>query len=622
MTDHIVDSSITYQSALPHQPSRDKSISSKKTTLKHQDKSIATGDTGDTGDTLENKGLPASPVGFLLPGTSGTGLYSDSKGVWLRAADKPEEPPIWICSPLKVVALTRTPDDEAWGRLLEFADPDGRKHEWACPLELLAGDGLEFRRILLSLGLRIAPSGKARQMLASYVQTYKVKDRAICTDTPGWHDGAFVLLDETIGQKSGERVLLQTTGEPPKMRQAGTVEEWRVNLGRYCEGNSRLILAVSMAFAGPMLAITGDESGGLNLVGSSSTGKTTALKVAASVWGGPEFLHRWRATDNGLEAVAQIHNDNLLILDELAQVDPRYAGEIAYMLANGTGKHRARRDGLARKAATWRLLFLSAGEIGIAAHMGEVGKRARAGQEVRLADIPADAGKGHGLFEELHGFPSGVALAEYLNEKAGKAYGTAGRVFVRGLVGIQASQLKERVEVLRADFLSSKVPPGADGQALRVASRLALIAASGELATTFTITGWAKGAAIKAAGTCFDAWLERRGGSGSQEQTAALAQVHYFIEAHGESRFTDLDSNSDRNIVNRAGFRRRTEAGIEYLVLPEVFKREVCAGFDYRLVARVLRDKGMLRIEDASHLTIKVRGIGRVYCIMEKLDEG
>jgi uncharacterized protein (DUF927 family) len=62
-----------------------------------------------------------------------------------------------------------------------------------------------------------------------------------------------------------------------------------------------------------------------------------------------------------LEAVAESHNDSLLCLDEISQVDSKEAGETAYMLANGHGKSRAQRDGSSRQAALWRLLFLSTG---------------------------------------------------------------------------------------------------------------------------------------------------------------------------------------------------------------------------------------------------------------------
>ena len=157
--------------------------------------------------------------------------------------------------------------------------------------------------------------------------------------------------------------------------------------------------------------------------------------------GGPEYLKRWRATANGLESVAAAHNDGLLILDELAQVEAREAGGIAYMLANGTGKHRAKRDGLAKPAASWRLLFLSAGEIGLADHMADAGKKAKAGQEVRLCDISADTGE-HGMFESLHSFPSGSAFADHLNHASGVVYGSPIRTFLNGLAAAPSDDVR------------------------------------------------------------------------------------------------------------------------------------------------------------------------------------
>ena len=361
---------------------------------------------------------------------------------------------MFICSPLRVTAMTRNADGEQWGRLLEFEDPDHRPHHWACPMELLASDGVEFRRVLASMGLIMAGGARARQHLMLYLQSAHVDTRAVCTDRTGWHGGVYVLPDDTLGA-SDERVLLQTLGEPPRMRQAGTAEAWRDQVGRLCAGNSRLIMAVCASFAAPLLALTGDESGGVHLVGASSTGKTTALRVAASVWGGNQYLKRWRATANGLEAIAQGHNDALLVLDELAQVSPHEAGEIAYMLANGSGKQRARRDGLARPASVWRVLFLSAGEVGLADHMAAVGKRAKAGQEVRLADVPVEGESGQGLFQELHGHPSGAALADALTEAVRAEHGTAAREYLRVLVENPHRELRQSIEAARAEFLAS-----------------------------------------------------------------------------------------------------------------------------------------------------------------------
>jgi putative DNA primase/helicase len=75
-----------------------------------------------------------------------------------------------------------------------------------------------------------------------------------------------------------------------------------------------------MAFASMLLHPANMESGGIHLVGLSSSGKTTVLRVAASVYGASNYLHRWRATTKGLEALAALRCDTLLILDELAQI--------------------------------------------------------------------------------------------------------------------------------------------------------------------------------------------------------------------------------------------------------------------------------------------------------------
>lgn len=588
--------------------------------------------TGVAGVWPDSTGAPADPGEEPGTGVAGVaalppGFEMKEDGLWYQPQPKDgeeEDPPkpVWVCSRLEVTAMTRTADGEEWGRLLEFKDPDGRHHRWACPMEALAGDGTQFRSALLSMGLGIAPSKRARDLLATYVQTANVEARAVCVDRTGWYNEVYVFPDCAVGE-SGERVLLQTLAEPPRLRQSGTGKEWRENVGALCSGNSRLVFAASTAFAAPLLDITRDESGGVHLVGPSSEGKTTALRVGASVSGGPEGVHRWRATANGLEAVARTHNDSLLVLDELGQVDPREAGEVAYMLANGSGKHRARRDGLSRRAAEWRLLFLSAGEVGLADHMREAGRRSKAGQEVRLADIPANAGKDHGVFEELHGYADGGAFAEALTRAAGAYFGAPMRTFLARLVEKDREKLRVSIEALRTDFLKkalAKDAGGADGQVRRVAQRFGLIAAGGELATAWELTGWEKGEAIRAALACFRAWLGRRGGPGTLEEKKALEQVLHFLEAHGEARFASTDPRDLRVTPNRAGFRRVEGDATEYLIFQEVFKREVCEGFDPTYVARLLRDRGLLRTDDASRLIVKrnkVRGEegGRFYAV-------
>ncbi|SAK51488.1 inner membrane protein [Caballeronia pedi] len=520
------------------------------------------------------------PRGFTV--TERGVFYKDDDGM-----------PHWICSPLHVRALVRDRASENWGRLLEWKDADDHPHVWAMPMEMLRSDGADMRGELARLGLDISPSFRARNKLTEYVTTAKPKARGRCVTRTGWHNGAFVFPDRTIGE-SDERVIFQSEVVMRTYSQAGTLEDWKRDVAAYCSGNSRMLVAVSTAFAGMMLAYSGQESGGLNIVGDSSTGKTTALRAACSVYGGPDYMQRWRATSNGLEGLAALHNDTLLVLDELAQVDPREAGEIAYMLANGTGKARAGRTGSARARQSWRLLFLSAGEIGLAQHMQAGGKKAKAGQEVRLVEIPADAGQGFGLFETLHGQAGGAQLSALINEGCARSYGVAAIEMLKALAK-EPDVIEQYLRQETATFLAEHLPADANGQAHRVCQRLALIGLAGEYATDRGITGWHTGEALAAAAACFRAWLENRGGAGNHEHAAILSHVKAFFEAHEESRFTDLNDVSDRPTINRAGFRRAVDGASEYLVFPEVFKREVSQGFDPKSAAKVLVDAGWIR---------------------------
>jgi len=116
-----------------------------------------------------------------------------------------------------------------------------------------------------------------------------------------------------------------------------------------------------------------------------------------------------RATANGMEGAAAMFNDGLLALDEISECDPREIGAIIYALGNGVGKQRASRTGSAKSVTRWRCMVLSSGERTIGTAMQEGGHRVKAGQSMRLLDIPVD--RRFGAFDELHGFTAGSALS-------------------------------------------------------------------------------------------------------------------------------------------------------------------------------------------------------------------
>lgn len=550
---------------------------------------------------------------------SGEFKISDT-GVYFHGKDKDgnKQPPKLICSPLLIVAKTRDEKNGEWGRLLEWQDDDGKKHQWAMPLELLEGDGAEVRRELARLGLHISPNLTERNLLSAYIKVWPVEDRVRCIERLGWHKDIFVTPSGSIGAANELTVFQNAHAIEPTYAESGTIDEWRSSVASLAAGNSRLAFAISVAFAGPLAHITGEDSGGFHLRGASSSGKSTALKLAASVWGEPStYVRLWRSTINGLEGLAALHNDSLLILDEISQIDPGSAGEAAYLLANGQGKARASRKGFAKPAQRWRLFFLSAGEESLSAIMARAGKRSSAGQEIRLADIEAYAGADMGIFEELNGFQSAASLASSIKEVTSKYHGTIGKEWLKQLVAnrtLLAANINDTIK----QFLIKAMPTQAAGQVERVARRFALVATAGELATQYGLTGWAVGEANESVLKCFLSWLDSFGGLGNHEERAILAHVRSFFETEGASRFEDFDAVTDQRIPNRAGFYRNgKDDRREFLVLPEVFRKEICKGFNEKLVKKTLIEAGLLipATDNKPTQVLRLPGLGssRVY---------
>lgn len=518
-----------------------------------------------------------------------------------------------ICSRLDILARTRDEKGHSWGLLVEFTDPDGETKRWNIPARSLAGDfGKEVVGPLVDMGLSLAPNRPGRHSrndLQGYLQAYQSSERARLVTRLGWHGDAYLMPDQQIGISREQLHFYEAGAQLPPICQAGTLQQWQQQIAALCLGNHRLAFMVSAALAGPLLNMLGYESGGFHLYGDSSGGKTTHLQVAASVWGSPRVVRSWRSTDNALESIAAAHSDGLLVLDEIGLCDPRIIGETIYMLGNGAGKARSNDRGSASKPVQeWRLLFLSTGEKTLAQHMADAGKELKAGMEVRLLAVPADAGKGMGLFEELHSLPDPAALSDTLKARTAKWYGTAAAAFLEALtkedLPVMAAVLRRSVE----SFVTDVLPTSPSGQAQRAATRFGLVAMAGELATGYGVTGWPEGFAREAARTCLAAWLAERGGAGNLEGDAIADRLRLIIERHGESRFTRWDSVAAKTddhaprTGDRLGFRRTVDHSygdalyttVTYYFLITAWRDEVFKGMNFRNVNKELTRRGIV----------------------------
>jgi len=501
----------------------------------------------------------------------------------------------WICSPLHIDAVTTDAHAGNYGRLLRFKTTLGQWKTWAMPMSMLRGDASDLRGELLGMGVAIDPYG--RNQLAVYLQDKEPKRRIECALQTGWAGAghqAFVLPDTVIGPKAATVAYQSGEHASEEYATAGTLAGWQAGIAAPAVGNPLLVLGICAAFAGPVLARCGQESGGVHFIGDSSTGKTTILEAACSVWGGAGFKRSWRTTGNGLEGAAALFNDSLLALDEISECDPKQVGEVVYMLGNGRGKQRASRTGSARAVTRWRSSVLSTGERSIATTMTEGGHRVKAGQSVRLLDVPAQ--RTHGAWDNLHHLASGTTFSDAIKQAAGRDYGHAGRAFLEKLTRDHEGSFSEELNTIKA--LPEFQAPGDEGQAKRAAARFAVMALAGELATSYGVTGWETGEAIKAAAVGFAAWQSLRGGAGqgNSERGQIVERITSFIERHGDSRFSDADSDDDQRaagVRDRAGWWRNADGGRVYLFNADGL-REALKGFDFSRALDAMQQAGLI----------------------------
>jgi len=582
-----------------------------------------------TADSLKPTGKPqsASTNGRKKPGNSkskeeGARYRVDQSGVWWFDANPKVS--LWkrLCDWLEVVAQSRTDAGREWGALVRFKDRDGVDREWNIPYELFGSDGgTEVVKKLLSMGLKIESDRYVRRPLIEYLMGSDVSSRVTLVNKMGWHGNAFMLPDRVLGTPAEPLHYYSDAPSVCRMAEKGELADWQEKVASMAKGNDLVMFAISAAFAAPLLDLIGAETCGFHFVGDSSLGKSTLLKVAASVYGGPaEYPRTWRATDNALEATAAAHSDCLLILDEIGQCDPRIIGETVYMLGNGQGKARANDRGGARDIQhRWRVVFLSSGERTLLDHMTDAGKKPQAGMEMRLLTVPAclheneQDRKRLGIYQTDHNYNGGAALSDHLNSTVAELHGTAFPAFLQALLEpSRFASVAERIRTIRLRFMADCLTDKASGQARRAADKFSLVAAAGELATEWGVTSWEPGEALGAAVSCFVAWLHRRGGEGSHEEREIIDAVRYLLEVYGESRFTRWDSEDSRiddhapRTMERWGFRRTLEQNSQldgksteslFYVFPGAFKESFAKGHDPKRVARVLADLGALECD-------------------------
>lgn len=534
-------------------------------------------------------------------------------GVWqhtVKAVQDGWEPvDTRLCAPLHVVAKTHNADEGKAGLLLRFNNSTThRAVEWVMPMRYLAGKPDKLLEILMEMGLEVAH--RQRAAVQEYLSSrQRVEDRLETVNRPGWYEGdndpigCFVMPDGAIGRAD---VVWQDSGKAVSpFAFKGTLEGWQRDVAPLCSGNHVLILAVGTALAGPLLRPLNIQGGGVHLVGDSSSGKSLAQLLAASVWSAPErYAGSWDVTPGGLEIEAATRNDTVLILDEIKRADAKRVQEMAYSLANGVGRSTMTRERESRARLTWRLLTLSSGERSLAEHAAIAGDTTHAGAELRMVDV--DAGRRRfKAFDDTHGM-SGAAFHKRLGDRLQEHHGSLGRAFVEKLVSQgDMESLKAQRDAIRAEFCDDHPQAG------RVADRFTAIALAVEIAIGWGLLPWAAGTGTASAMQLYSEWLRSFGRMGAEDRQI-LTGIRDFVQAHGDSRMSDINAVAPLAVRNRAGYYEMISGSRRYL-LTRAALEEATSGYGIRRILRTLSECDVIIASDGRNVAPKrsIPGGGR-----------
>jgi hypothetical protein len=160
-----------------------------------------------------------------------------------------------VSAPFEVLGLVRDATSSSWAHLLHWRDADGRPHEFIASDKQLLSEHDVVCGDMAEQGLRINKGQQGN--LARYILGSTADDRVTLVNRIGWHEigdrSVFVMPSQVIGAPPG-RILYQGGNRRQEEYSArGSLADWRRGVAAPAQAHALAALAISAAFAGPLL---------------------------------------------------------------------------------------------------------------------------------------------------------------------------------------------------------------------------------------------------------------------------------------------------------------------------------------------------------------------------------
>lgn len=269
----------------------------------------------------------------------------------------------------------------------------------------------------------------------------------------GWADGVFVPYAEAL--------TLDNDWQGAELARAvhskGTLEEWAEYIAPLRKQSLYLQIVLAAAFASVLISKVKTLPFVLHLWGGTGTGKTVALKVAASVWGNPEkYMLTLNGTTNALMGTAALLHDLPLLADELQtiKIDTNFQNQtydkLIMQLTEGKDRARLTQQSTLKEQKTWNNCFIFTGEEPITQ------SNSGGGTKNRVIELQCK--------EQI--ISNGNAVVNFIDSH----YGSAGRAFIEHIASKPAETLQQEFQELQSALLQLS------GSSAKQCAALALIA--------------------------------------------------------------------------------------------------------------------------------------------------
>ena len=365
----------------------------------------------------------------------------------------------------------------------------------------------------------------------------------------------------------------------------------------------RVLFCLYAAFVPPMVSILGCPGFIIDVSGRTSSGKTTLLRLVASVWGKPDeqapdgAMATWDATAVRIERALSVLHSLPLVLDDTKRArQDRLVASTLYAVASGQGRGRGSKTGLST-TGSWQTVVFSSGEARAVSFTNDEGTRART---ITLCGAPFA-----GLSQE-----AGKALVDGLTAQIQLNYGHAGPRFVEWVINNREKwpewreMYRERVQHFTRLMSGSRVSG-------RVASYLAAVSVTAELVHKALQLQWeftdpAEQVAPIVASEVEDGDMARN----------ALVAVYGWAQANRDTFLSNVKASSSTQPVG--GWAGRWDAGENWQYIafyPHALKRALAdCGFDreadYDAILAAWRDSGYLDTDTSGNKTAKTIWMG------------